>query len=82
VITRQEIPEWVQSAVCGQVDPEIFYPPRGDSCRDAKRVCLSCPVRVECLRWALDSCEEHGVWGGKSERERRALRRQERQVAA
>lgn len=64
-------PEWVAAAVCAQVDPELFYPDKGGSVRDAKRVCTRCPVRPQCLAYALDGDERHGVWGGLSEPERR-----------
>jgi WhiB family redox-sensing transcriptional regulator len=74
VIGRKEIPEWVSEGVCGQVDPEIMFPDKGGSTQDAKRLCMTCPVRVACLTWALDNDEWFGVWGGKSERERRALK--------
>lgn len=60
--------------LCAQTDPEAFFPEKGESTAAAKRTCLACDVRVECLQWALDTGERFGVWGGKSERERRAIR--------
>jgi WhiB family redox-sensing transcriptional regulator len=68
-------PAFVEEAVCGQADPEAFFPERGQSAKDAKQVCLACPVRVDCLTWALDNAEHHGVWGGLTEKERLRLRR-------
>ncbi|HEV7524890.1 MAG TPA: WhiB family transcriptional regulator [Acidimicrobiia bacterium] len=69
-------PAWQQFAECvhhsGTVD---FFPARGESVRDAKAVCARCPVRDECLEFALRLKVAHGVWGGLSERERRTLRR-------
>jgi WhiB family redox-sensing transcriptional regulator len=68
-------PAWTAQGLCAQVDPELFFPEKGGSTRDSKDVCAVCPVRVECLTWALDHDERHGVWGGLSERERRRLRK-------
>lgn len=66
---------WQTDALCAQVDPEAFFPEKGGSTRDAKRVCEACDVRAECLEWALENDERYGIWGGLSERERRKLRR-------
>jgi len=65
--------DWVEDALCAQTDPDAFYPEKGGSTREAKQVCLGCPVRSECLEYALDRVERFGIWGGKSERERRKL---------
>lgn len=66
---------WQEKAVCSLADPEIFFPERGGSSRAARAVCDECPVRMECLEYALDNKEQFGIWGGTSERERRQLRR-------
>lgn len=66
---------WQDEALCAQVDGEIFYPEKGGSTLDAKRVCMACPVREPCLEYALDRDERFGIWGGYSERERRRLKR-------
>lgn len=72
---------WQAEARCAQSNPEAFYPEKGMSAREAKRVCngdtdtAPCPVRAECLKWALDNDERFGVWGGLSERERRKIAR-------
>jgi WhiB family redox-sensing transcriptional regulator len=68
--------DWRARALCAQVDPDIFFPDKGESPAAAKRVCASCEVRAECLQDALDRNERFGVWGGLSERERRVLARQ------
>ncbi len=68
--------DWRDLALCAEVDPELFFPDKGESSRPAKRVCASCPVRAECLQDALDRHEQFGVWGGLTERERRVLARQ------
>ena len=65
---------WRDKAVCAEVDPTLFFPKKGDSAREAKQVCAGCPVRTECLEYALGR-EPHGVWGGLTVVERRALQR-------
>lgn len=71
-----ELPVWQDYANCLGVDPDLFFPERGASTREAKEVCRGCGVREECLEYALESGEKIGIWGGMSERERRRLRRQ------
>lgn len=66
---------WQSEALCAQTDPEAFFPEKGGSTRDAKRVCGACNVRSECLEYALTNDERFGIWGGLSERERRRLRK-------
>ncbi|HEX7354320.1 MAG TPA: WhiB family transcriptional regulator [Mycobacteriales bacterium] len=66
---------WQERALCAQTDPESFFPEKGGSTREAKRVCTSCEVSAECLEYALAHDERFGIWGGLSERERRRLRR-------
>ena len=65
---------WQEHALCAQIDPEMFFPEKGGSTRDPKRVCAACEVRDPCLQYALDHDERFGVWGGYSERERRRLK--------
>ncbi|GAA3946660.1 WhiB family transcriptional regulator [Pseudoclavibacter caeni] len=67
--------DWQAEALCAQTDPEAFFPEKGGSTRDAKRICQSCAVRAQCLEYALENDERFGIWGGLSERERRKLRR-------
>jgi WhiB family redox-sensing transcriptional regulator len=66
---------WQERARCRDHDPEVFFPEKGGSSREAKRICSECPVRIECLNYALRRDERYGVWGGMSERERRRLKR-------
>lgn len=66
---------WQTDALCSQTDPEAFFPEKGGSTRDAKRICTSCEVRQQCLEYALANDERFGIWGGLSERERRKLKR-------
>jgi WhiB family redox-sensing transcriptional regulator len=70
-----EEPDWQERALCAQTDPEAFFPEKGGSTREAKRICSGCDVRAECLEYALANDERFGIWGGLSERERRRLRR-------
>lgn len=66
-------PKWQDQALCAQTDPESFFPEKGGSTRPAKKICLGCEVRAECLEYALVNEERYGVWGGYSERERRRM---------
>ena len=68
--------DWQEQALCAQTDPEAFFPEKGGSTRQAKRICRACGVRDECLEFALEHDERFGIWGGLSERERRRLKRQ------
>lgn len=71
---------WQDQANCLGVDPDLFFPERGASTREAKEVCRGCEVRQQCLDYALANGEKFGIWGGLSERERRRLRRQRAQA--
>jgi WhiB family redox-sensing transcriptional regulator len=76
--------KWKDASNCLGVDPDLFFPERGASTREAKEVCRGCEVREDCLEYALQNGEKFGIWGGMSERERRRIRRQralERQTA-
>ena len=72
---------WQDHANCLGVDPDLFFPERGASTREAKEVCRGCVVRDDCLEFALQNGEKFGIWGGLSERERRRIRRQRAQSA-
>ena len=69
------IAPWHDQAACQHAHPDTFYPNTGEPTAPAKRICATCPVADECLQWALDNDERHGVWGGLSEQERRRLKR-------
>ena len=71
-------PTWMALAACRGVDPETFYPPRGDraAVQRARKVCRRCPVAVECLAFAVERRDPFGVWGGTTRNERVALRRE------
>jgi WhiB family transcriptional regulator, redox-sensing transcriptional regulator len=81
VHVRLDDRSWQDKANCLGVDPDLFFPERGASTREAKEVCRGCVVRMECLEYALVNGEKFGIWGGMSERERRRVRRQRAQAA-
>lgn len=66
---------WQDLANCIGIDPDLFFPERGGSTKEAKKVCSECVVREECAEYALLNGERYGIWGATSERERRRLRR-------
>jgi WhiB family transcriptional regulator, redox-sensing transcriptional regulator len=68
------IEDWSAQAACRATDPDALFV-QGAAQNRAKALCLGCPVRTECLADALDNRIEFGVWGGMTERERRALLR-------
>jgi WhiB family redox-sensing transcriptional regulator len=69
---------WMVDAACAGMDPEYFFPERNSSAELAKAICQSCPVAAQCLDFALNHAEDHGIWGGTNQKERRALRRARR----
>jgi WhiB family redox-sensing transcriptional regulator len=90
-----EVPDedWKPRSACLDADPAIFYPTKtgrssaNSSTTQAKAICRACPVREECLEYALRHREKFGIWGGLSERERRSYqkawnRRHDASVAA
>ena len=66
---------WQEQALCAETDPEAFFPEKGGSTREAKKICTGCEVKAQCLEFALSYDERFWIWGGLSERERRRLRR-------
>ena len=76
-----QVPPWYKDANCKGSNQDDFFPERGSSTVIAKKICSECKVRVECLEYAVERKERFGIWGGKSERERRAIRRERRNNA-
>ena len=74
-VTDESALSWQDRALCAQTDPEAFFPEKGGSTREAKKVCTRCEVRAECLEYALAHDERFGIWGGLSERERRKVKK-------
>lgn len=72
---------WTVKAECTSVDPEALFV-TGAAQRDATKVCKGCPVRLECLADALDNQIEYGVWGGMTERQRRAVLKKSPEVTS
>lgn len=64
---------WQNDALCAEVDPELFFPEKGGSNRDGKKICNVCEVKEECLQYALQNDQEHGIWGGTSKNERKRM---------
>ena len=73
---EDEEESWQDRALCAQTDPEAFFPEKGGSTREAKKICTGCEVKTECLEYALANDERFGIWGGLSERERRRIKRE------
>ena len=67
---------WRLLANCLEQNPDLFFPERGASTKEAKAVCQGCEVRGDCLEYALANGEKFGIWGGLSDRERRRILRQ------
>ncbi|MFB6783577.1 MULTISPECIES: WhiB family transcriptional regulator [unclassified Streptomyces] len=77
---------WRTHAACRDEDPDLFFPigstgPALVQTEEAKEVCRGCPVREQCLEWAMENGQDSGVWGGLGEAERRALKRRTRRCA-
>lgn len=78
---------WWRRAACAEEDPELFFPvgtsgPAEQDLMAAKRVCFRCPVLEQCRRWALDTGQASGVWGGMGEDERSRWRHRTRRAEA
>jgi len=74
VLVDTALGEWTRRGLCTQADPEIFFPPKGNSGIEAKQICAGCPVRAECLAYAIEADEEFGIWGGLNRNERLKVR--------
>jgi len=81
IFSDEEELKWQDQASCLGMDPDLFFPERGASTREAKGICARCRVKVDCLEYALANGEKFGIWGGMSERERRRIRRMRAQAA-
>jgi WhiB family redox-sensing transcriptional regulator len=73
--------DWMSQGKCREYPPEVFFPRDGVGVITTRKICDDCPVEMECLEYALENHVDHGIWGGKSERERRRLRSSRRRLA-
>jgi WhiB family redox-sensing transcriptional regulator len=78
---------WRERAACREAGVDLFFPIgstglAADEARQARQICAGCPVRQECLDYALASGQQYGIWGGRDEQERRLLRQQRREPRA
>lgn len=71
---------WMREGSCLGCDPDLFFPERGSmtDLAAAKAICATCPVREQCLDYAIRNSEHTGVWGGRSDKERRRIARERR----
>jgi WhiB family redox-sensing transcriptional regulator len=67
---------WMDRARCLEVGPAFHFPEKGESTREAKKICFACEVRADCLAYAMGNNERYGIFGGMSERERSRLKRE------
>lgn len=68
--------DWRAMGACSSTDPDLWFAVGAIEHKQAKRICRECPVRGQCLAYAMDAPVDHGIWGGLTERERRRFRRQ------
>ena len=78
---ERDLTTWRRAAACRDLDTEVFFPLSEADAGPAKAVCAGCPVRAECLEFALATRQGDGVWGGLTETERRRLGRRRREAA-
>jgi len=74
--------DWMQRGLCREIPPATFFPSDGVGVEVARGICATCPVKTQCLEYALENRIDHGVWGGCSERERRRILKRRRVAAA
>ena len=74
--------EWMAQGKCRDISPSVFFPSDGLGVQEAQRICADCSVSEDCLEYALVNRIDHGVWGGRSERERRRILRRRRLATA
>ncbi len=80
-MTTRTLESWRQDAACRDLDPNIFFPANDEAAGAAKAVCATCPVREDCLEYAVATRQDDGVWGGLDETERKRVRRRRQQAA-
>ena len=73
---------WMNAGNCRSISPSVFFPSDGVGVEVARQICQTCPVKQQCLEYAIHHRIDHGVWGGASERERRRIARRRRVAAS
>ena len=68
---------WMDQGRCAEVGNDEWFPEKGGSTREAKAICAQCEVKAECLAYALETDQAHGIWGGLTVHQRRRLKRSE-----
>lgn len=74
-MTAQHAHVWQDDAACAGLDPRLFFPEPGVSVKDALAICATCPVKTECLDYAMSNVERFGIYGGTTAKQRKTLRR-------
>lgn len=72
--------QWMDNAVCAQVDADLWFPETGGNAALARRICSTCPVAADCLQYAVEH-NEQGIWGGTSAKTRQRMRGTEQPCA-
>jgi WhiB family redox-sensing transcriptional regulator len=76
-----DLPEWMDRAACKHADHHLFFVEAGGAWRDAQTICAACPVRAECLQYAIDTQQPAGIWGGLGVKARRKLYPESKRVS-
>lgn len=74
-LAEAEDQNWRANALCSKTDPDLWFAVGALEHKVAKSICRKCPVRADCLSYAMEAPVDHGIWGGFTERERRRHRR-------
>jgi WhiB family transcriptional regulator, redox-sensing transcriptional regulator len=76
VVQTVKVGRWTDRAACRGTDTEIFFPANADEEAEALSICATCPVRAQCLDYAVRNRETYGIWGGTTPEQRRRIRRE------
>jgi WhiB family redox-sensing transcriptional regulator len=71
-----KVGRWTDRAACRGTDTEIFFPANAEEEAEALSICATCPVRAQCLDYAVRNRETYGIWGGTTPEQRRRMRRE------
>lgn len=73
IVSGPVVQDWLEHAACRGVDPSLWFPSSTADAQEARRICAGCPVQAECLAYALENVEQHGIWAGTNRSQRRAM---------